>query len=136
MAGCAKRVPSAIRSKGSASSSAQACSKRSGRSVRATSLIPGVWLPWPGKRIAARGEGAFTERILLRGRAVVTGIRPYPRHPGGRERTLGGSLDQDPQALGLARRLGAVADAELAIDGAGVLLDRVGGEVQEARDLL
>jgi hypothetical protein len=40
-----------------------------------------------------------------------------------------------PQPLGLRDGLGAVADAELLVQRGGVLLDRVGGEVQPCGDL-
>ena len=130
--GCPRRS----RSKGSApSSSAPARAGRGAR--RATAAMPCVWLPWPGKRIAVSAAAIATRRILVR--PAAAGDAPGRADPPDRGACRG--VRRRGRQTRIFRRcawrvgLGPVADAELAVDRAGVLLDRVRREVQVAGDL-
>src|SRR5262245_61452038 len=106
-----------------------------------------VWLPWPGKRRATlapvppdgpepkRGSTLLAVATALMRRCFRSrsrswrGYLPIPPDRGAKEGTYGGGSGtgsgREAESLGPPRRLGPVAHAELAIQRAGVVLDRV-----------
>src|SRR3954469_3285975 len=130
MAGCAKRVFSSTRAKGSSPTSSVTRSSRSGARWATRSRISGVWLAWPGKSAA----GCVALLTLAPSPTPMTGHTLPGRLPPGQGVTHPRLRDQ-AQTLGLLHGLGAVADAQLAIQRRRVLLDRVRREIQRRRDL-
>ena len=112
-------------------------SRRSGQKTSTVRFMSAVWLPWPGKRIASVGWGCHRWDIAPPQAGVGDRRAPDPPEWGGQRRSggAGGRARGQVEALGLLGRLGPVADAELAVDRAGVLLDRVRREVQVVGDL-
>src|SRR3954471_12914614 len=137
MAGCAKRVFSSTRAKGSSPTSSVTRSSRSGARWATSSRISGVWLPWPGKSAAGSVALLTPAPSPTRTSGHTLGDRLPPARGVGHP--LCGSaprrLRDQAQALGLLHRFGAVAHAELAIQRGGVLLDGVRAEIQRAGDL-
>ena len=111
IAGCAKRVFSSTRAKGSSPTSSVTFSSSSGARWATRSRISGVWLPWPGKSAAG----------------CVALLTPAPLRTGVRRPTLASALPprwgvrnplrlrNQAQTLGLLHRFGAVSHAELAV---------------------
>src|SRR4051812_44905754 len=153
IAGCAKRVFSSTRAKGSSPTSSVTCSSRSGARWATRSRISGVWLPCPGK--SAAGSVALltpapsptstpghtlTARLppgqggAIAQRAIAQGVPSWADPPGGSCAELPGLRDQ-AKTLGFLDGLGAVADGELAVQRRRVLLDGVGRQIERRGDL-
>src|SRR4051794_6600484 len=140
IAGCWKRVPSSTRANGSSPTTSSARATRSGRTAWAAARMSSVWLPWPGKTTAVRSASGMSHTVPPPPDMATPSRVRTPRSggftgPGGGSIRKSVRLREQPAPLGVLDGLGAIADAELAIQRARVLLDGVGGEKEVLADL-
>ena len=135
-AGWANWVPSPICSKTSAPSSSARLLDQLGELLGARPP-PSCSSGSPGRgRVGPclRSDSPLVRSIGPADRGGDAGTGRVPTY-GGRRRRGSGRSDEDLQPLRLAGRLGPVTDAELTVDGGGVLLNRVRRKVQLTGDL-
>ena len=114
----------------------RASSSRSGRWRATRSRMSGVWLPCPGKSSASESSlEPYTETFSVTA-AASPAAAETPRSGGRAQRAGGAQASGEAEPLGALHGLRAVAHAELAVERARVLLDRVRREEQALGDLL